>query len=52
MMVARHSDWDAGIQSQGCETVDYRVYKIRHLCTRQPTVHGSGFQHPAGMTAF
>jgi len=26
--------------------VDYLVYKIKHLCNRQITVHGSGFRHP------
>ena len=31
MIVARHSGRDAGIQSQGCETVDYRVYKNQTL---------------------
>ena len=46
MIVARHSGRDAGIQSQGCETVDYRAYKIKHLCNRQITVHGSGLRHP------
>ena len=46
MVVARHSGRDAGIQSQGCETVDYRVYKIKHLRNRKVTVHGSGFRHP------
>ena len=53
MIVDRHSGRDAGIQSQGCETVGYRLYKIKHLCTigKLPSMAlDSGT--PAGMTAF
>ena len=47
MIVARHSGQDAEIQSQGCETADCRVYKIKTYSFNESVGVGFNGYHAA-----